>query len=600
MFDFRVSHLHMFSFCIVIFFIRGTNYHRFTVRSLYKYVLHAITCAEKSDETMPRRGSTRTMSAPNGMGCDALNLGRAVIGTPKAADGAEKSRSNKDDDGVGAKENVIEECDDEDEEDDNDSDNNDQTAVKTEISPIDTSDMNRSTPSLAAIKETETLDHPTLVKEERLQDPTGAAVTYRERLGGFLHPRDMRKLVNPFSASNEPELIVRRHAMLLNFDPLRAIVLRDRMLVLVPDGADSILVELEKRVRGGANADQDGLYKGAEINSSTASLDELVTQKPGSTHSSNLVKNVFSSIKTSVGKTVEMAKRSSVSFDHQASSQEYEVPEAAAKKLEEATNSDDSETSTQTLEENEYDALVENEWEELEGRDWIDLPFELLCVDAVLHCVVAILADDVFDLQLGANSIINELVTTKTDFGDLGQEILRQMKNSIKEMTSRVKGFCRAMDVILEDYEDMALMNLSRLLTHPERFIQPVSQAILDEESDEPELILEAHLQRGNTLTNALNLVGGQLSTTEDFAARKSDTVRNRLLYINMMISILSLAVGLGSFVGSIFGMNVSNGYEDDPDAFKVLIICTVVGAIAFVTVLVFALKKLGTLPNLI
>ena len=51
-------------------------------------------------------------------------------------------------------------------------------------------------------------------------------ITYRERLGGFLHPRDMRRLVTPFSASNEPELIVRRHVMLLNFDPLRAVILR--------------------------------------------------------------------------------------------------------------------------------------------------------------------------------------------------------------------------------------------------------------------------------------------------------------------------------------------------------------------------------------
>ena len=76
-------------------------------------------------------------------------------------------------------------------------------------------------------------------------------ITYRERLGGYLHPRDMRRLVTPFSGSNEPELIVRRHVILLNFDPLRAIVLRDRLLILVPDGADSILETLAKRIKGG-------------------------------------------------------------------------------------------------------------------------------------------------------------------------------------------------------------------------------------------------------------------------------------------------------------------------------------------------------------
>jgi magnesium transporter len=59
-------------------------------------------------------------------------------------------------------------------------------------------------------------------------------------------------------------------------------------------------------------------------------------------------------------------------------------------------------------------------------------------------------------------------------------------------------------DLVLEDYEDMALMNLLRLITHPERFIIPVTQSVLDEESDEPELILEAHLQCGHTLKNTL------------------------------------------------------------------------------------------------
>jgi magnesium transporter len=526
----------------------------------------------------PRGKSARHLRSHSNMGCDALALGQALIGTKGSSKSKGKEESD-DNEGIGAKENTIEECDEEDDNDDR----------ATGISPIDTADKSRPEPSLVAIKETETLD-PTLLKEERVHDPV-EKVTYRERLGGFLHPRDMRKLVNPFSASNEPELIVRRHAMLLNFDPLRAIVLRDRLLVLVPDGADSILVELEKRVRGGSNADGDGLSK-SEGYGSTASFEETSSQKGNN----NIVKNVFSSIKSSVHKTVEKAKRASGSND---SDIVGILPEDVSKTLDKSTNSE-SDVSVQTLEENDFDMLVENEWEELEGRDWIDLPFELLCVDAVLHCVVTILADDVFDLQLGANSIINELVTSKNDFGDLAQELLRQMKNSIKEMTSRVKGFCRALDVVLEDYEDMALMNLSRLISCPERFIQPVSQAILDEESDEPELILEAHLQKGNTLTNALTLVGGQLSTTEDFAVRKSDTIRNRLLYINMMISILSLTVGLGSFVGSLFGMNVTNGYEDSPDAFVILIVCTILGAIAVITILVVVLRKLGALPNLV
>lgn len=146
------------------------------------------------------------------------------------------------------------------------------------------------------------------------------------------------------------------------------------------------------------------------------------------------------------------------------------------------------------------------------------------------------------------------------------------------------------------DAEKVAVLPLFDPMFNVERFIQPVPQAVLEEESDEPELILEAHLQRGNTLTNALTLVQGQISTTEDFAVRKSDTIRNRLLYINMMISILSLAVTAGSFVGSIFGMNVPVPYADDPNAFRVIVGTTVGGAVVLVVFLFVVLRKLAAM----
>jgi hypothetical protein len=99
-------------------------------------------------------------------------------------------------------------------------------------------------------------------------------LTYRERIGGYLHPRDMRRLVTPFSASNEPALIVRRHVMLLNFDPIRAVILRDRLLVLVPHGADSLLSQLERRVRGGSKGAEMSVFGTSSEVESTADEDD--------------------------------------------------------------------------------------------------------------------------------------------------------------------------------------------------------------------------------------------------------------------------------------------------------------------------------------
>jgi magnesium transporter len=114
----------------------------------------------------------------------------------------------------------------------------------------------------------------------------------------------------------------------------------------------------------------------------------------------------------------------------------------------------------------------------------------------------------------------------------------------------------------------MALMNLSRLVTHPERFVQPVSQAILHEESDEPELILEAYLQQASSIVNALDLLKGQILTTEEHISMTLDAVRNRLLYINTLLTIASLCVATGSFIGSIFGMNLKSFIEENDPAF--------------------------------
>ena len=48
---------------------------------------------------------------------------------------------------------------------------------------------------------------------------------------------------------------------------------------------------------------------------------------------------------------------------------------------------------------------------------------------------------------------------------------------------------------IFGEEEDMAMINLSRLTSHPDRFIQLISNAILNEESEKSELVLETFMQ---------------------------------------------------------------------------------------------------------
>jgi hypothetical protein len=51
----------------------------------------------------------------------------------------------------------------------------------------------------------------------------------------------LKRMVFPYDV---PTLLVRRHCVLLLLDPLRAVVFSDQLLVVVPDGADSMIAVL--------------------------------------------------------------------------------------------------------------------------------------------------------------------------------------------------------------------------------------------------------------------------------------------------------------------------------------------------------------------
>jgi magnesium transporter len=416
-----------------------------------------------------------------------------------------------------------------------------------------------------------------------------APVTYRERLGGYLHPRDMRRLVTPFSTSNEPELIVRRHVMLLNFDPLRAVVLRDRLLVLVPDGADSILETLSQRIKGGLSEMEDSVF-GKEHNSSIKSSSrhpsfddsKASSRHPSFDDSKSAETEGDSSYGALPAAVVEKKRQKRTKKHHIHSMENFD------RNLSDDENSDDSDTEL------DVDDFEDDEWGDMQGKEWAALPFELQSVDAVLHTVSAMLTDEANDLQEDSYGAIDQILDGQAAVGEHGHDIMRSLKGEIARTTARVQGFIRAINLVLDEDEDMALMNLSRLITHPERFIQPVSEDILHEESDEPELILEAFLQQSLSNTNALELLKSEVATTEELMNMKLDTVRNRLLYVNTVVSLLTLAVGVGSFIGSIFGMNLINPLEDSPTAFKTVVLCTCFGALGLLVALVLVFYKAG------
>jgi CorA-like Mg2+ transporter protein len=454
-------------------------------------------------------------------------------------------------------------------------------AVETLIPPPDSELVEgddvvpRSSTILTGIVVTKvTKQQPPLSARSKGALPNSEPVTYRERLGGYLHPRDMRRLVTPFSTSNEPELIVRRHAMLLNYDPLRAIILRDRLLVLVPDGADSLLAALEQRVRGGREAMENSVF-GTAVHNNVYNDDDDDDY-----------------FRLEHGNKTTIPSRSTI---HKPA-KENNLPTKASESDRSDKNDDNKTAVTDT---NDDNSDANDEWNEMAAREWVNLPFELQCADAVLHVVCSILSEKTFELQIAAEVFIERILHDSYGLDDDPIAIIRALKDAVQDMSSRVKSFVQSLHRLLDDEEDMALMNLSRLLTHPERFVQSVPQQTLNEESDEPELILEANLQIALTLTNYLNLIQGKINTTKELIDQRLDATRNKLLFAEMLISVFILCVTIATLVGSFLGMNVEipSYIHTYPKAFEFVILYTCVGCLLLFALIMIILMYTGTVP---
>jgi uncharacterized membrane protein YfcA len=67
-----------------------------------------------------------------------------------------------------------------------------------------------------------------------------------------------------------------------------------------------------------------------------------------------------------------------------------------------------------------------------------------------------------------------------------------------------------------------------------------------------------------------------------------------------MMLTTLALAVAFGSFIGSLFGMNTLNGFEETTKAFLPIVFSTIVIMICFVVGVYMLVRHLGALPRLL
>jgi magnesium transporter len=424
-----------------------------------------------------------------------------------------------------------------------------------------------------------------------------------------VHIRDLRRLMTPFTARNQPAIIVRLYAILISMDPLRCIVLHDRVILLLPDGADSDLDELGQRLYQAAAKD-DSSDNGFMSMESDGELeyeegDSAVDFGDGDFYSAHRSE----SMKLFPFRAVEAV------ISHTVANLERELAEVAqdVKLVLKRLHSKHSATAIDTL-----DSLrvLKNHLATQEARAHMTkVALEDVLnddEDMALMCFIQPPPGDMESSEAaaaGGDSNWSEVVVDNgvplnrssgfraaaavereglTSPG--GGERRRREDGMVEQRTTPVSPrsprHARKRQLELERAETFKQvqrqgplpLSLKRAAAapipeHPGEACLGPKRAIRLDDHDVFELLFEAFSQNVSTVETSLELLSSEIVNAEQFHELCLTTARNRLLAATLGFTIISMCTGVGSFVGSIFGMNVVSGLEEEEGVFRVIAI---------------------------
>ncbi|KAF4315797.1 hypothetical protein BBO99_00004782 [Phytophthora kernoviae] len=289
-----------------------------------------------------------------------------------------------------------------------------------------------------------------------------------------VHARDIRRMENAFSVSNEPSIVIRKQAILISADPLRAIVMRDVCLVYVPDGADSLL---------------------------------------------SILKEKFS----------------------------------------------------QTAREN------------------ADAPYEFRALEALLATLARYFQADYEKLSPIVISALDRLVQVNLHSREL--ETLREFKNTMNEFESQVDGVRRVLMELLDNEEDLRLLYLTKLHEDPSLLTD-----LFSFDSEEAEVLIENYLQDIFSTRTQAELMQHRITNTESLVMLKLDSMRNYLLRVDLVFSLMTISLSVGTLLAGVFGMNLASGVEEAWGWFWGVAITCVVAFIVITLAGILFFKQKGVL----
>lgn len=347
-------------------------------------------------------------------------------------------------------------------------------------------------------------------------------------VGGLLNARDVRRLVSGLDTesvkSKEMSIAVRRHTIVLSLDIIRCLILWDRIIVVVPDGAESnCFGELENNLRW--LRVQQRAFDMGEGGEEEEEFEFLALEAVLMTIN-NHFKNRFKDIRPHIIKNGKaLLGNGTLDTQHQDTLRQLKSQVA------------NHQAKVRSLHKAIF-ALLDDE-EHLQ----------------MLHLTRIITNNQNQQQQQQQQFFLQNRgpgsVTTDAGMALGASEGRAGGGSRMGEGSSRVACDADGGNGENNNYEQQQQQLISTSL-HLEA-----------EDNDEAEILLESFLGDFNELIMKWELVKENMQNTENYVTVKLDMARNKLLTIGTIFALVNMCFAFGALVSGIFGMNLYNGVSE-------------------------------------
>eukprot|EP00804_Cyclotella_cryptica_P014729 CCRYP_019946-RF/>CCRYP_019946-RF protein AED:0.39 eAED:0.39 QI:0/0.88/0.9/1/0.88/0.9/10/250/484 len=165
--------------------------------------------------------------------------------------------------------------------------------------------------------------------------------------------------------------------------------------------------------------------------------------------------------------------------------------------------------------------------------------------------------------------IVNSLMDRVSNdaFSPSGLYKLVPVKDSLQRFEMNVKGAIRCITDLLESDEDM-----NNLLLTEQSIARERNEVLPLESHASVELLLEEYGRQLNSILLEIDYLLQRVQSKQDILALSMDAYRNRMIRMNLYLSVAGISIGFGTAVAGFFGMNVINGLEEVEGVFSLVV----------------------------